>query len=119
MTCKANGACSNRRSASKISSSPQTWNNAIETIAAQLKPYIGWQIAILASGRMTNEELGHARLAKLLGTTLIDIVPRTARPTTSCSARIAIHTTAPAFCASLTIREPSCPRSGMPSGPAR
>jgi len=57
---------------------PATWKYAFETIAAQLKPYIGWQIAILASGRMTNEELWlTARLAKLLGTTLIDIVPRT------------------------------------------
>ena len=57
---------------------PATWKYAIEAIAAQLKPYIGWQIAILASGRMTNEELWlTACLAKLLGTTLIDIVPRT------------------------------------------
>jgi NADH-quinone oxidoreductase subunit G len=57
---------------------PATWKDAIDTVAAQLKPYVGWQIAILASGRMTNEELWlAARLAKLLGTTLIDIVPRT------------------------------------------
>ncbi|MEO5717372.1 MAG: 2Fe-2S iron-sulfur cluster-binding protein, partial [Chthoniobacterales bacterium] len=57
---------------------PATWSHAIQTIATQLKPYIGWQTAILASGRMTNEELWlAARLAKLLGTTLIDIVPRT------------------------------------------
>ena len=57
---------------------PATWKHAIESAAAQLKPYIGWQTAILASGRMTNEELWLAkRLAKLLGTTLIDIVPRT------------------------------------------
>jgi NADH-quinone oxidoreductase subunit G len=56
---------------------PATWKYAIESVAAQLKPYIGWQIAILASGRMTNEELWlTARLAKLLGTTLVDIVPR-------------------------------------------
>ena len=57
---------------------PATWKHAIETVAAQLKPYVGRQIAILASGRMTNEELWlTTRLAKLLGTTLIDIVPRT------------------------------------------
>jgi NADH-quinone oxidoreductase subunit G len=56
---------------------PTTWKHAIETAAAQLKPYVGWQTAILASGRMTNEELWlAARLAKLLGVTLIDIVPR-------------------------------------------
>ncbi len=57
---------------------PVTWKNAIETVAARLKPYVGRQIAILASGRMTNEEFWlTARLAKLLNTTLIDIVPRT------------------------------------------
>ncbi len=57
---------------------PATWKHAIESAAAQLKPYIGWQTAVLASGRMTNEELWLAkRLAKLLGTTLVDIVPRT------------------------------------------
>ncbi len=57
---------------------PATWKHAIESVAAQLRPYIGWQTAVLASGRMTNEELWLAkRLAKLLGTTLIDIVPRT------------------------------------------
>ena len=57
---------------------PATWKHAIETATAQVKPYVGWQTAILASGRMTNEELWlTARLAKLLGVTLIDIVPRT------------------------------------------
>ncbi len=57
---------------------PATWKHAIESVAAQLKPLIGWQIAILASGRMTNEEMWlTARLAKLLDVTLIDIVPRT------------------------------------------
>ncbi|MEO7165740.1 MAG: molybdopterin-dependent oxidoreductase [Chthoniobacterales bacterium] len=56
---------------------PVTWKEAIDQVAAQLKPFIGWQTAILASGRMTNEELWlTARLAKLLGVTLIDIVPR-------------------------------------------
>ena len=55
-----------------------TWKHAIERVAAQLRPYAGWQTAIIASGRMTNEEMWlAARLAKLLGTTLIDIVPRT------------------------------------------
>jgi NADH-quinone oxidoreductase subunit G len=56
---------------------PATWKHAIEKVAAQLKPYVGWQTAILASGRMTNEEMWlTARLAELLGVTLIDIVPR-------------------------------------------
>jgi NADH-quinone oxidoreductase subunit G len=57
---------------------PAPWPQAIATAAAQLKPYVGGQIAILASGRMTNEELWlTSRLAKSLGTTLLDIVPRT------------------------------------------
>jgi NADH-quinone oxidoreductase subunit G len=57
---------------------PATWKHAIETAAAQLKPYSGSQIAILASGRMTNEELWlTSRLAQSLGTILLDIVPRT------------------------------------------
>jgi NADH-quinone oxidoreductase subunit G len=56
---------------------PSTWPNAIRSVAAMLQPFVGWQIAILASGRMTNEELWlTARLAESLGVTLIDIVPR-------------------------------------------
>jgi NADH-quinone oxidoreductase subunit G len=56
---------------------PATWKHALESAAAQLKPFVGWQIAILASGRMTNEEIWFAsRLAESLGVTLIDIVPR-------------------------------------------
>jgi NADH-quinone oxidoreductase subunit G len=44
-----------------------------------LKPLAGSQIAILASGRMTNEELWLTkRLADSLGANLIDTVPRTA-----------------------------------------
>jgi len=55
-----------------------TWRHGLESVAAQLKPFAGGQIAILASGRMTNEEMWLAsRLARSLGTTLIDIVPRT------------------------------------------
>jgi NADH-quinone oxidoreductase subunit G len=57
---------------------PVTWKQAIESVAAQLKPQAGGQTAILASGRMTNEELWlTGRFAQLLGVTLIDIVPRT------------------------------------------
>ena len=57
---------------------PATWRHAIESVAAQLKPFVGWQIAILASGRMTNEEIWLTeRLAKLLDVSLIEIVPRT------------------------------------------
>jgi NADH-quinone oxidoreductase subunit G len=57
---------------------PATWTHAIEKVAALLKPLAGRQIAILASGRMTNEEMWlTSRLAKSLGVTLLDIVPRT------------------------------------------
>jgi NADH-quinone oxidoreductase subunit G len=54
------------------------WNVAITHAAVQLKHFSGWEIAIVASGRMTNEELWlTSQLAKLLGVDLIDIVPRT------------------------------------------
>src|SRR5206468_7855504 len=57
---------------------PADWNTAIAHAAAQLKHFTGWEIAIIASGRMTNEELWLTRrLATILGTDLIDIVPRT------------------------------------------
>jgi NADH-quinone oxidoreductase subunit G len=56
---------------------PTTWTKALESVAALLRPFVGWEIAILASGRMTNEELWlTAQLAKSLGVTLLDIVPR-------------------------------------------
>ncbi|HYJ04118.1 MAG TPA: molybdopterin-dependent oxidoreductase, partial [Chthoniobacterales bacterium] len=57
---------------------PADWNVAIAHAAAQLKHFSGWEIAIIASGRMTNEELWlTAQLARTLGVDLIDIVPRT------------------------------------------
>ena len=56
---------------------PADWNVAIAHTAAQLKHFSGWEIAILASGRMTNEELWlTGQLARILGVELIDIVPR-------------------------------------------
>ena len=59
----------------KLSSA--SWKTALKNVASQLKQFVGWQIAILASGRMTNEELWlTSRLAGMLGITLIDIVPR-------------------------------------------
>jgi NADH-quinone oxidoreductase subunit G len=55
---------------------PIDWRTAIVHAAAQLKHFDGWEIAIIASGRMTNEELWlTARLARVLGVHLIDIVP--------------------------------------------
>jgi len=50
---------------------------AIEQAAFQLKQFSGAEIAIIASGRMTNEELWLTlQLAKSLGVQMIDIVPR-------------------------------------------
>ena len=53
------------------------WNAAIERVALQLRHFSGWETAIIASGRMTNEELWlTTQLARTLGVGLIDIVPR-------------------------------------------
>jgi NADH-quinone oxidoreductase subunit G len=53
------------------------WSTAIAQAALQLKQFSGPEIAIVASGRMTNEELWlTAKLAKALGAQWIDIVPR-------------------------------------------
>ena len=55
-----------------------SWEAVIRDAALQLKQLSGRQIAIIASGRMTNEELWlTARLAKSLNVEMIDIVPRT------------------------------------------
>ncbi len=52
------------------------WSTAIAHAAAQLKHFNGFEIAIVASGRMTNEELWLTRqLANTLGVELIEIVP--------------------------------------------
>ena len=54
------------------------WTQAVAAAVAELKKVSGNEIAILASGKMTNEELWLAKkLAETVGTTLIDIVPRT------------------------------------------
>ncbi len=53
------------------------WPIAIAQAALQLKQFSGPEVAIIASGRMTNEELWlTSQLAKSLGTQWIDIVPR-------------------------------------------
>ena len=53
------------------------WRTAIAQAALQLKQFSGPEIAIVASGRMTNEELWlTSQLAKFLGVQMIDIVPR-------------------------------------------
>jgi NADH-quinone oxidoreductase subunit G len=53
------------------------WPTAIAQAALQLKQFSGPEIAIIASGRMTNEELWLTlQLANTLGVELIDVVPR-------------------------------------------
>jgi NADH-quinone oxidoreductase subunit G len=53
------------------------WKEAIASAVAALQAHAGSATAIVASGRMTNEELFLAgKLAKALGTELIDIRPR-------------------------------------------
>jgi len=47
------------------------WKKAIEYTALQLKHFNGWDMAIVASARMTNEELWQQ-----LNVSLIDVVPR-------------------------------------------
>jgi len=56
---------------------PADWPTAIGQAALQLKQFSATEIAIVASGRMTNEELWlTAQLANSLGVKRIDIVPR-------------------------------------------
>ena len=56
---------------------PTDWSTAIAQAALQLKGFSSPEIAIIASARMTNEELWlTSQLAKSLGTQRIDIVPR-------------------------------------------
>jgi NADH-quinone oxidoreductase subunit G len=56
---------------------PADWPTAIGQAALQLKQFAGSEIAIVASGRMTNEELWlTVQLANSLGVKRIDIVPR-------------------------------------------
>jgi NADH-quinone oxidoreductase subunit G len=56
------------------------WRVAIRQAALLLKQFAGHEIAIIASGRMTNEELWlTSQLAKSLGVQMMDIVPRRGR----------------------------------------
>jgi NADH-quinone oxidoreductase subunit G len=56
---------------------PAMWSRAIEVAAGQLKKYAGAGIAMIASARMTNEELFLARrLAKTLDIAKFDVLPR-------------------------------------------
>jgi len=54
------------------------WKKAVKEAATRLQEVPGAQTAIIASGRMTNEELFFVKqLAATLGTDLIDVIPRT------------------------------------------
>ena len=54
-----------------------TWKKALQAIAAGVAGVKGDEIAIIASARMTNEELFFVKqLAKLLGTENVDVIPR-------------------------------------------
>jgi NADH-quinone oxidoreductase subunit G len=56
---------------------PADWKDGIAQAALQLRQFSGSNTAIIASGRMTNEELWLTRkIADFLGTRYIDIVPR-------------------------------------------
>jgi len=53
------------------------WKTAIAHAALQLKHVNGYEIALVASARMTNEELWlTSQLVKTLGVQLVDLVPR-------------------------------------------
>jgi len=56
---------------------PTTWSAALASAASAIKSFAPDQIAIIASGRMTNEELFLTRaLAENIGTQHLSIVPR-------------------------------------------
>jgi NADH-quinone oxidoreductase subunit G len=60
---------------------PVSWSDALKTAAAKIKSLSPAQIAIIASGRMTNEELFLTRaLAEEIGTDNLSLVPRFAEP---------------------------------------
>ncbi|MEY5013208.1 MAG: hypothetical protein RLZ22_767 [Verrucomicrobiota bacterium] len=54
-----------------------TWNNALVDISSAIKNFAPEKIAVIASGRMTNEELFLTRaLAEKIGTSQLSLVPR-------------------------------------------
>ena len=60
---------------------PIAWSEAIQSAAARIKSFPADQVAIIASGRMTNEELFLVRaLAAEIGTDQLSLVPRFAEP---------------------------------------
>ena len=58
-----------------------TWKEAVAAVAAGVRGVAAEEIAVIASARMTNEELYLAKaLIKALGTSNFDVVPRTREP---------------------------------------
>jgi NADH-quinone oxidoreductase subunit G len=58
---------------------PVSWKDALQSAAAKLKAVTPEQVAIIASGRMTNEELFLVRqLAATIGTAQLALIPRVA-----------------------------------------
>ncbi|MDX1679990.1 MAG: molybdopterin-dependent oxidoreductase [Akkermansiaceae bacterium] len=56
---------------------PASWQESLEAVTSKLKDLDGSEVAIIASGRMTNEELFLTReLSKSIGTEQIALVPR-------------------------------------------
>ena len=54
-----------------------SWKKAVQAVATALSGLKGEEVAIIASARMTNEELFFVRqLARLLGTENVDVIPR-------------------------------------------
>jgi hypothetical protein len=72
---------------------PISWPDALKSAAAPLKAVPPEQTAIIASGRMTNEELFLTRaLAAEIGTSRLALVPRFAEPTPCSSPPTATRT---------------------------
>ncbi len=71
----------NRLTAPSVRGEPAEWAQAIALAGEQLKKHSGGAIAMVASARLTNEELFLAkRLASVLGIEKIDVLPRHGEP---------------------------------------
>jgi NADH-quinone oxidoreductase subunit G len=64
-----------------LTHAPTSWKSALAEAAGRIKSTPAGQVAIIASGRMTNEELFLTRaLAAEIGTSLLSLVPRFSEP---------------------------------------
>jgi NADH-quinone oxidoreductase subunit G len=72
---------SQRKGVSPTSHEAISWADAFLAAAAAIQEFAADQVAVIASGRMTNEELFLTRtLAAEIGTNLLSLVPRFAEP---------------------------------------